>query len=328
MTPLIPKNGRSLITVPKGTSFEKAVEIMKKERIEKIPVIDNQKKLVGVYTLKDYQHIKEYPNACLDDQGRLVVGAAIGVHEIDVERAHKLSKASVDVIFIDIAHGHSIYSKEMIRRLKIKEKIKTPIILGNFATKEGVLFAYEIGADGIKVGIGPGYSCITRNIAGTGVPQITAILEAKQALAGKRNPPPLISDGGVREPGDLPKALACGADAVMTGHVLVATDKSPGELVKIGGILQKKYRGMASKVALEKRKKLSESTTNEALYTPEGRETYVPFQGPTQNILNEYIGGLRSAMSYVGAHSIKELQNARLIHISTRGSSEQSRSLT
>ena len=328
MTPFEGGNKRKLITGDESTTLAKAVEIMESSRVEKLPIIDENRNLLGVYTLKDSQHLKKYPNAATDTQGRLMAGAAIGVREIDVQRALKLVDAGVDVLFLDIAHGHSVHTKAMVKRLKLREKIKTPMIIGNFATSEGVLFAEDIGADGIKVGIGPGFSCKTRNVAGTGVPQVTAILEAKNALLRKRNAPPLIADGGLREPGDAPKAIACGADAIMTGHLLVATDKSPGELIKIGGILQKRYSGMASKRVFQERKRLGDSTTNPNLYTPEGREVFIPYQGSTQDFLNEYIGGFRSAMSYAGAHSISEMQNARLIHVSGYGSNEQARPLS
>lgn len=327
MTPLKGKGTRKLITADVKTTLSRAVRLMKENRIEKLPVIDKDENLVGVYTLKDFQNIMDYPNAATDNNGRLLVGAAIGVHEIDVDRALSLVKEGVDILFLDIAHGHSTYSKEMIKKLKIKEKIKTPIIIGNVATKEGVLFAYDIGADGIKVGIGPGYVCKTRNVAGTGVPQITAVIEAKEALANKRNAPPIISDGGVREPGDPPKAIACGADSVMIGSLLAGTDMSPGDMVRINGILQKRIRGMASRGVLEDRKKMGDSTTNVTVYTPEGRETFTPYQGTTQEFILEYIGGLRSAMSYVGAHTIKEMSKSRLIHISAHGNNEQARRL-
>jgi IMP dehydrogenase len=327
MTPLIPKNGRKLITVGQGVRLPEAVKTMKLNRIEKLPVLDRDGNLYGVYTLRDYTNIKKYPNAAVDDQGRLVVGAAIGVHNIDVDRALMLVEAGCDVLFLDIAHGHSVYSEEMVKRFKIKEKIKTPIVVGNVATRDGVLFAYNIGADGIKVGVGPGFVCKTRNVAGTGVPQITAVLEAKDALANKKNAPPIISDGGIREPGDLPKALVCGADSVMIGSLFAGTDMSPGDMIRLNGVLQKRIRGMASKGVLEDRKRLSDSTTNVTVYAPEGRETFTPYQGLTQELLLEYIGGLRSAMSYVGAHSVKEIHKARLIHVSGYGANEQGRSL-
>jgi IMP dehydrogenase len=316
-----------LITGKESTSLAQAVKLMKENKIEKLPIIDKQGKLIGVYTLKDYYQIEAYPNAATDSNGRLLVGAAIGVHSIDIERAHKLVNAGVDVLFLDIAHGHSIYSLEMIKTLKVQEKIKTPIIVGNVATKQAVLFAYDIGADGIKIGIGPGFVCKTRNVAGTGVPQVTAILEAREALANKRNAPPIMADGGIREPGDPPKAIVCGADSVMIGSVLAGTDKSPGDTVRINGVLQKRIRGMASRGVFEDRRKMGDTTSNPTLYTPEGRETFTPFSGATEQLLYEYIGGLRSAMSYTGTHSIQEMQNARLIRVSSHGGGEQNRSL-
>jgi IMP dehydrogenase len=328
MTPFSAEQGKSLMTVKKGTTLTEAVAVMKKERIEKVPVIDKDNKLVGVYTLKDHEYLQRYPNAATDGYGRLMVGAAIGVHSIDVERVVRLVEVGVDVLFLDIAHGHSIYSQEMIKRLKIKEKIKTPIIVGNFATSEGVKFACDVGADAVKVGIGPGYVCKTRNVAGTGVPQITAILEARETMEKRREKPPIIADGGIREPGDIGKAIACGADSVMIGSIFAGTDKSPGDMVRINGVLQKRIRGMASRGVLEDRKKLGESTTNIKVYAPEGREIFTPYQGSTQELLHEYIGGLRSAMSYAGAHTIAQMQKSRLIHISSSGSGEQVRPLS
>jgi IMP dehydrogenase len=326
MTPLIGKSKKLIYGDPK-MSLPNAVKIMIENRIEKLPLINSAGDLTGVYTIKDYLNLKDYPSASLDSEGRLMVGAAIGVHEIDVERALKLVEAGVDVLFLDIAHGHSIYSKMMMKRLKTKENIKTPIIVGNVATADGVKFAIDIGADGVKVGIGPGFVCKTRNIAGTGVPQISAVMEASKATGGLRHAPPIISDGGIREPGDAAKAIAAGADSVMIGSVLAGTEKSPGDMVKVNGLLQKRIRGMASLGVLEDRKKMGDSTTNITVYAPEGRETFTPYQGSTKEFLMEYIGGLRSAMSYTGSHTIKELQNARLIHISSNGSGEQTRAL-
>jgi len=327
MTPYKLNSKINMVTANIGTGLKKAVRIMKEKKVEKLPIVGREGKLFGVYTLKDYERIENFSNAAVDKEGRLVVGAAIGVHELDIERAHKVAEAGADVLFLDIAHGHSVYSSKMIEKLKIKENIKTPIVVGNVATKEGVLFAYGIGADGIKVGIGPGFVCKTRNVAGTGIPQITAILEAKEVLARKRNAPPIIADGGIREPGDPPKAIASGADCVMWGSLWAGTDMSPGDIVKTNGKLQKRIRGMASRAVFESRRMMGDSTTNPELYTPEGREIFTPFQGSTESLLKEYIGALRSAMSYTGAHSIKELQKAKLIHISVNGANEQERSL-
>ncbi len=327
MTPLKSHSGRRLIVVSQNTTSAQAIKIMQQKRIEKIPVMDRQGKLVGVYALKDFANFQKYPNAVLDKRGRLVVGAAIGVHEIDIDRAHKLVAAGVDVIFLDIAHGHHKYTQEMVKRLKIKEKISVPLVVGNVATRDGVMFAYKLGADGIKVGIGPGFVCRTRDVSGTGVPQITAILEARKALKNIKNPPPLIADGGIRQPGDVPKAIAVGADSVMIGTLFAGTDKSPGEIVKHNGALHKKVRGMASKKVQEDRMKLGDSTTNPKLYAPEGTEKYIPYQGAVEDLLFTFIGGLRSGMSYVGAHNITEMKQASLLHVSAHGSNEQYRGL-
>lgn len=327
MTPYKLEGKSKLITASVGITLKEAVKIMRKNKVEKLPIIENNGKLFGVYTLKDYEHIEQNSNAALDSEGRLVVGAAIGVHDIDVDRAHKVVNAGADVLFLDIAHGHCIYSLRMIEKLKNKEKIKTPIIVGNVATKDGVLFAYDIGADGIKIGIGPGFVCKTRNVTGTGIPQITAILEAKEVLGNKSKAPPIIADGGVREQGDPPKAIAAGADCVMWGSLWAGSDMSPGDIVKTAGQLQKRIRGMASRGVFEERKKMGDSTTNPELYAPEGREIFTPYQGSTDTLLKEYIGALRSAMSYTGSHTISELQNAKLIHVSVNGSNEQGRSL-
>lgn len=327
MTSVKGQDGRKLITAGENVNLEKAYKIMILNRIEKLPVLDKKGKLVGVYTIRDYKHIHSYPEAATDKRGRLLVGAAIGVHDIDVERAIRVVNAGADVLFIDIAHGHSIYSKEMVKRLKVKEKIKIPIVVGNVATKEGVKFACDIGGDGVKVGIGAGFVCKTRSVAGTGIPQITAIREAREEMEKKRYKIPINADSGIREPGDIAKAIAAGADSVMIGSLFSGTDASPGDLVKVGGVLQKRVRGMASKKVLEDRKKISDSTTIERRYAPEGRETFTPYQGSTEEVLYTFIGGLRSAMSYTGSHTIKQLQNAGLVHISGYGANEQKRPL-
>lgn len=327
---MTPANGgqvEQLIVGEEKMSLAKAAELMKERRIEKLPILDKNGNFVGVYALKDFLRLNDYPKASLDMNGRLMVGAAIGVHEMDVERALMLVEAGVDILFLDIAHGHSIHAAQMMKKLKIQEKIKLPIILGNVATKEGVKFALTTGADGIKVGIGPGYVCKTRNVAGTGVPQVTAVMEAREVLGKVRKAPPIISDGGIREPGDLAKAIAAGADTIMIGSILAGTEKSPGDMVKINGVLQKRIRGMASLGVLEDRKKLGDTSTNITVYAPEGRETFTPYLGSTKEFLMEYVGGLRSGMSYAGAHTIKELQKAKLIHVSSHGGNEQSRAL-
>ena len=320
------KNG-ILLTVPKVTSLTKAVEFMKENRIEKVPVVKANGDLVGVYTLKDDLFKESYPNASLDKRGRLMVGAAVGVKEADVERAHQLVQAGVDVLVIDIAHGHLDYTKEMLRRLKKKEGIETPIIAGNVATKEGALYLKKNGADGIKVGIGPGFVCDTRDIAGVGVPQISAILEVTGAL-GNSSSIPVMADGGIRKPADPSKAFVAGASSVMLGTLFAGTDKSPGEPTVVEGQLMKGVRGMASATAFEDRQKLGDTTTDPERYVPEGRQVLTPYKGKTSRVLREYSGGLRSAMSYVGAHNLKEMyKKGQLMRISHAGANEQRRSL-
>lgn len=331
MTPIEPNissKGKTLITVPEGTTLEQAVTLMHECGVEKMPIINQDGYLIGVYTLKDYERILSFPNAAIDNQGRLLVGAAIGVHGIDVDRALMLQEAGADVLFIDIAHGHHEYTKTMLKRLKIKEGLKIPIIAGNTATKEGVIFLYDEGADAVKVGIGPGGMCTTRDIAGTGVPQITALLEALEGMSTKSDPIPIIADGGIREAGDVPKAIVAGATSVMIGTLFAGTDESPGDPIQVNGEgLKKRVRGMASADVAQARAKMGDSTINESTYIPEGRETFVPYQGSVKPLITKFIGGLRSGMSYAGSHSITEMNDAQLVYISNYGSQENIRKM-
>lgn len=325
---MTPNKEGVLKTVPEGTSLDEAAAFMRSNRIEKVPVVKSDGGLLGVYTLKDYSLREENPNASLDGRGRLAVGGAIGVKETDVERAHKLVDVGVDVLVLDIAHGHLIYTQEMLRRLKEEEGIKTPIIAGNVATEEGARYLKENGADGIKVGIGPGFVCETRDIAGVGVPQIAAILEVAGAL-GESSSIPIIADGGIRKPADPAKAIVAGASTVMIGTVLAGTDMSPGDPVEIDGQLMKSVRGMASASAFEDRQRLGDSTTDQKRYVPEGRQVLTPYKGKTSDVLRKYEGALRSSMSYVGAHNLAEMHSqGQLMRISHAGAYEQKRSLT
>lgn len=216
----------------------------------------------------------------------------------------------------------------MLHRLKIIEKITVPIIAGNVATSKGTLYVYDSGADGVKVGVGPGFVCETRDVAGVGIPQVTAIMNAANAIANKADGIPIIADGGIRKPGDLSKAIAAGADTVMIGSLLAGTDESPGDLEEKNGVLVKVVRGMASASAFESRKRLGDSPTKDDDYTPEGRTTVTPYKGAARKILYKFWGGLRSGMSYVGAHTIKEMQkNARFVELSPAGAEEQRRPL-
>lgn len=222
MTPRV-----QIATVPVGTALEQAVDEMHKHRVEKIPVVDDDGRLVGVYTMKDYKYYHQYPNASLDSKGRLLVGAAIGVQDGDIERALAMVAAEVDVLVLDIAHGELDYTQEILRRLKVSERVATPIIAGNVATIDGAKYVRDSGADGVKVGVGPGYVCETRDVAGVGVPQVTAILNAAEAYKNDRERIPIISDGGIRKPGDMAKAIGAGADTIMVGSLFAEPRKAP-----------------------------------------------------------------------------------------------------
>jgi len=315
-----------LKSVRVGTTLEEAVSVMKQHRVEKIPVFKEDGTLVGVYTLKDSEYFQKHPQASLDNKGRLMVGGAIGVHEDDILRAHLLEEAGADVIVLDIAHGHLQYTQDMLSTLINKEHIQTPIIAGNIATAEGALYILDNGGKGVKVGIGPGFVCETRDVAGAGVPQVTAILNVAQAYAKRQQAIPIIADGGIRVPGDIAIAIGAGADAVMIGSIIAGTEESPGEPVAIDGVLQKMVRGMASASAFKRREKLGNSTTQSDRYVPEGRTTFTPYKGKVGDVLRQLEGGLRSGMSYVGAHTIAEMKEAQLQEFPV-GSHDQRRPL-
>ncbi len=327
---MTPNQQERLITVPQGTTLEQAALLMRQMRVEKVPVINEAGLLIGVYSLKDYDLQQLLPSAAIDNQGRLMVGAAIGVsnQEMEVERAHALIDAGVDALVLDIAHGHHQYIREMLYRLKVIEKISTPIIAGNVATAEGTEFLVDEGADGVKIGIGPGLTCETRDIAGTGVGQVSAILDAVEAMQKKQEQVPIIADGGIRKPHDIDVALGAGADTVMIGSLFAGTEESPGETVVIDGHRFKEVRGMASKRAQQTRSELGATTTDSKRYVPEGRVTRVPHRGDVTEILEEYAGGLRSAMSYSGSHTIREFhQKAELRRVTPAAANEQKRPL-
>ncbi len=324
-------------TVPIGTTLEQAVIFMRENRLEKVPLVDETGRLVGMYSMKDNELYSEYPNAALDSRGRLLVGAAIGVKDIDIERAQQLVDAGADVLFLDIAHADSINTENMMKRLKTDGKIKNvPIVIGNFAPSteelikgEGILFAHNIGADGIKIGIGPGFSCKTREIAGVGVPQITAIRNARVAMDKLQEQIPIIADGGIRIPHDVACAIVAGADAVMIGSLFAGTSDSPGDIVMVEGKQMKVVRGMASAEVFNDRLKRGDVTTNPDIYkhAAEGRTTLVPYRGKTEGVIFELIGGLRSAMSYTNSHTIAELKQAQLIRVTSSGAREHTRNL-
>ncbi len=308
-----------LITAPKGCTLDDAEKIFSQNRVEKLPIVDKDGRLDGLITIKDLKKRKEYPNANKDSYGRLRVAAAIGVCQID--RAKALVDAGVDVIVIDSAHGHS---KGIIDTLKeVKANFKVDVIAGNIANPAAVKDLAEAGADGIKVGIGPGSICTTRIVAGVGVPQISAIDDCAREAA--KYGIPVIADGGLKYSGDVAKALAAGAACVMAGSLLAGCEESPGELITFQGRQYKVYRGMGSIGAMTKGSSdryFQEGTAQDKL-VPEGIEGRVPFAGSIKDVIHQLIGGLRSAMGYVGAKDIPTLQErAEFVEITSAGLKE------
>ena len=308
-----------LITAPKGCTLDDAEKIFSQNRVEKLPIVDKDGRLDGLITIKDLKKRKEYPNANKDSYGRLRVAAAIGVGQID--RAKALVDAGVDVIVIDSAHGHS---KGIIDTLKeVKANFKVDVVAGNIANPAAVKDLAEAGADGIKVGIGPGSICTTRIVAGVGVPQISAIDDC--AIEAAKYGIPVIADGGLKYSGDVAKALAAGAACVMAGSLLAGCEESPGELITFQGRQYKVYRGMGSIGAMTKGSSdryFQEGTAQDKL-VPEGIEGRVPFAGSIKDVIHQLIGGLRSAMGYVGAKDIPTLQErAEFVEITSAGLKE------
>lgn len=308
-----------LITVKKGTTLDDAEAIFRTNKVEKLPVVDEHNKLAGLITIKDLKKRQEYPNANKDAFGRLRVGAAIGVGQLD--RATALVAAGADVLVLDSAHGHS---KGIIDTVKlIKKTLDVDIIAGNIATSEAAEALVEAGVDGIKVGIGPGSICTTRIVSGVGVPQISAIEEC--SAVGKKHGVPVIADGGIKYSGDFAKALAAGAQSVMIGSLLAGTDESPGELITYQGRQYKTYRGMGSIGAMTKGSSdryFQEGTAADKL-VPEGIEGRVPHAGSIRDVIYQLVGGLRSSMGYVGARDIVDYQEkAEFVEITSAGLKE------
>ncbi len=310
----------NLITVPVGTSLDDAEQILQKHRIEKLLVVDEEQVLKGLITVKDVQNRKKYPNASKDKHGRLLVGAAVGVAHDTEERAAGLIDAGVDVIVVDTAHGHSRGVLVTIDLLK-KSFPTIELIAGNVATPEACQELIDAGVDGIKVGIGPGSICTTRVIAGTGVPQLTAVMECVEMCS--KHGIPVIADGGIKQTGDIAKAIGAGADAVMLGNMLAGTDESPGEMIIYEGRSYKVYRAMGSLSAMRGGRGdryFQEGERDLKKLVPEGIEGRIPYRGKLSNVVYQMIGGLRAAMGYCGAATIADLQHkARFVRITPAG---------
>ena len=309
-----------LITVPVGTTLEASKEILHKNRIEKLLVVDEQNNLKGLITIKDIEKMRKYPHSCKDPLGRLRVGAAIGPGKDREERTEALIKAGVDVLVIDTAHGHSRDVLAAVRDTKANFS-DCQLIGGNVATREGTLDLIKAGVDAVKVGVGPGSICTTRVIAGVGIPQLSAIIETSGV--SERYGVPVIADGGIKFSGDITKAIAAGAHTVMIGNLFAGTDESPGEIVLYQGRSYKVYRGMGSIEAMKEGSKdryFQEDVESEAKLVPEGIEGRVPYRGALSYAIQQLIGGMKAGMGYLGTRNIQELQQkAKFIRITSSG---------
>ncbi|MGE5830932.1 MAG: IMP dehydrogenase [Micromonosporaceae bacterium] len=320
-----------LVTAPVGVSAAEALDVLRRHKVEKLPIVDAAGRLAGLITVKDFAKSEQYPHATKDDAGRLRVAAAVGVGEESYKRARALVDAGVDVLVVDSAHGHNRNVLDMVARLK-QDITGVDVVGGNVATYEGALALVEAGADAVKVGVGPGSICTTRVVAGVGVPQVTAIAEAARACrpAGV----PVIGDGGLQYSGDIAKAIVAGADTVMLGSLLAGCEESPGELIFINGKQFKSYRGMGSLGALQSRGGSGSRSYSKDRYfqddvyaddklIPQGVEGQVPYRGPLGAVAHQLVGGLRAAMGFVGAATIAELQErGRLMRVTAAGLKE------
>ncbi len=306
----------NLVTAPEGTDLDAAMKILKKHKIEKLPIVDEDFNLKGLITIKDIEKAIKYPNSAKDQRGRLLVGAAVGITADMKDRLKALVEANADVVVVDTAHGHS---KGVIEAVyKIKEMYPDlQVIAGNVATADATRDLINAGADAIKVGMGPGSICTTRVVAGIGVPQVTAIYECSQEAA-KYNIP-IIADGGIKYSGDIVKAIAAGADTVMLGSLFAGTEESPGEIEIFNGRSFKVYRGMGSIGAMEQGSKDRYFQENMKKLVPEGIEGRVPYKGPLSETVYQLLGGLRAGMGYCGAKDIQELKKAKFVRISASG---------
>ncbi len=319
-----------LVTAPVGTAPDDAIALLAKHKVEKLPLVDGQGRLGGLFTVKDFTKTEKYPHATKDDAGRLRVGAAIGFYGDAWDRATSLIDAGVDLLVVDTAHGHSSGVLDMIARLKKDPMAEhVDVVGGNVATQEAAQALVDAGADGVKVGVGPGSICTTRVVAGIGVPQVSAIYNAAQAC--RKAGVPVIGDGGLQYSGDIAKALVAGADTVMLGSLLAGCEESPGDLVFINGKQFKAYRGMGSLGAMQTRGKAKsyskdryfQGNVGDDQVVPEGIEGQVPFRGPLAAVAYQLVGGLRQSMFYVGARTVPQLQErGRFVRITSAGLKE------
>ncbi|MFI5606087.1 IMP dehydrogenase [Amycolatopsis sp. NPDC051903] len=318
-----------LITAQVGVTADAALGLLRRHKIEKLPIVDGAGKLRGLITVKDFVKTEQYPKSTKDTDGRLIVGAAVGVGADGHKRAMALAEAGVDVLMVDTAHGHSRAVVETVKLLKKELGDAVDIVGGNVATRAGAQALVDAGVDGVKVGVGPGSICTTRIVAGVGVPQISAIYEADQACrpAGV----PVIGDGGIQYSGDIAKAIAAGASTVMLGSLLAGTAESPGDLILVNGKQFKVYRGMGSLGAMQSRgqgksyskdRYAQDDVLNEDKLVPEGIEGRIPFRGPLANVVHQLVGGLRAGMGYAGAETIPQMQEAQLVRITAAGLKE------
>ncbi|MCU4747267.1 MULTISPECIES: IMP dehydrogenase [Streptomyces] len=318
-----------LVTGQVGISGEQAMELLRRHKIEKLPLVDPDGRLGGLITVKDFVKAEKYPNAAKDAEGRLIVGAAVGVAGDAYERAQALIEAGVDFVVVDTAHGHSRLVPEMAAKIKSNYD-RVDVVAGNVATRDGAQALVDAGVDGIKVGVGPGSICTTRVVAGIGVPQVTAIYEA--ALAAREAGIPVIGDGGLQYSGDIAKALVAGADTVMLGSLLAGCEESPGELQFINGKQFKSYRGMGSLGAMQTRgekrsyskdRYFQESVGDDDKLIPEGIEGQVPYRGPLASVVHQLVGGLHQSMYYLGGRTVPDIkERGRFVRITAAGLKE------
>jgi IMP dehydrogenase len=312
----------NLITASEGITLEQAEGTLKKYKIEKLPIVNKKGKLIGLITFKDIQKKRNKPTACQDKFGRLCVGAAVGVTPDILDRIDALKAAGVDIISIDTAHGHSIYVMEAAKKVK-KKYPELEMVVGNIATAEAAKALAKVGADAVKVGVGPGSICTTRVVAGVGLPQLSAVYEAAKALKGSQTK--VIADGGIRFSGDVVKAIAAGADSVMVGSLLAGTEEAPGEMIIYEGRKFKSYRGMGSLEAMEdgsKDRYFQDVEDDIKKLVPEGISGRVPFKGLVSEVLYQLVGGLKAGMGYCGAKNVDELKTAKFVKITAAGVAE------